>query len=118
MKLTRDISLLEHDVKKSIQHKLQQYNSMSVGQKAKKQEEYLKSLVVNINDSIPIEQASGMFSIKALPKQFYPFDKMKKDIISELKKSNIQVTHVNNIRNRYSKCIVGCRVYWRKINVN
>lgn len=118
MKLIRKMSLLEYDVKKSMQHKLQECGSMSIEQKRKKQEEYLKSLVVRINDSILAEQASGAFSIKVLPKQFYPFDKMIKDIISEFEKVNIKVTHANIIRNRYNKCIVGCRMHWEKLNIN
>ena len=37
MKPIREMSLLEYDIKKSMQHKLQEYDSMSIEQKSKKQ---------------------------------------------------------------------------------
>ena len=46
MKLIRKMSLLEYDVKKSMQHKLQECGSMSIEQKRKKQEEELRGSII------------------------------------------------------------------------
>lgn len=109
------MSLLAYDLYISKQHML---TNMPEEQKRKEQEKYVQRVINRIKDRVLIGQESGCISFSVMPKQLYPFDKMKKDIMLELKKANINVTRVYNIRRIYDKCIVGYQMHWEKLNEN
>ncbi|MBQ9279481.1 MAG: hypothetical protein IJ215_00290 [Clostridia bacterium] len=111
--VTRQMSLLEYDIKTSQKLRLEYYANMPTEQKDEIQQKYISNLIQKIKDKARSDQKSGRCSIGVLPRQIYPYDKMIQDIKAKLRENNIRVTRVSIFRKVVSKCISHCVIYWK-----